>query len=253
LAEEKNLKVRKMVRDALVVAALKSIPDLKRQPLMLMVMGLISALPLFFILIFGGEISNGVVGAIISTVGFIGIAAAIQDITWDRYVKVREMIVAMPVHPVSYMIGAALAPLILSSPGIVFFMVLALWLGFIPLQALGWIVMALLSCWAVLSGIGFVISTYLRRTSVYTLNSLSNILGLGLVFLPPVYYPEELLGGLSWISIIIPTSNAAGLIRAYSGLITLSQEAVIVRWLVLLAMIIVSTFLVAFKAKWRET
>jgi ABC-type multidrug transport system permease subunit len=87
-------------------------------------------------------------------------------------------------------------------------------LGFVPLQALGWIIAALLLCWAVLSGIGFVISTYLRRASIYTLNNLANILGLGLVFLPPVYYPEELLGGLSWIGIFFPTSNAAGLIRA---------------------------------------
>jgi ABC-type multidrug transport system permease subunit len=247
------MKFGKMVRDALVIAALKAIPDLKRQPLMLMVMGLISALPLFFILVFGGEISYGLVGAMISTVGFIGIASAIQDITFDRYVKIREMIVAMPVHPVSYMIGAALAPLIFSLPGFAFFLALALGLGFVPLQALGWIIAALLLCWAVLSGIGFVISTYLRRASIYTLNNLANILGLGLVFLPPVYYPEELLGGLSWIGIFFPTSNAAGLIRVYSGLTEFSQEMVLIRWVALLAMMAISIFIVIFKAKWRET
>lgn len=246
------MKIGKIVRDALVIAALKAIPDLKRQPLMLMVMGLISAFPLFFILIFGGEISYGLIGAMISTVGFIGIAAAIQDITWDRYVKIRQMIVAMPVHPVSYMTGAALAPLILSSPGLVFFLALALWLGFLPVHALGWIIAALLLCWAVLSGIGFVISTYLQKASVYTLNNISNILGLGLIFLPPVYYPEELLGGLNWIAVLFPTSNAAGLVRAYSGLISLPQEMILIRWLVLLTMIIISIFLVTFKAKWRE-
>jgi ABC-type multidrug transport system permease subunit len=247
------MNIRKTIKDAFIIASLKAIPDLKRQPLILIVIGLISALPLFFMLVFGGQISHGLVGAIISTVGFIGIASAIQDITWDRYIKVREMMVAMPVHPISYMVGAALAPLIYSCPGIVFFMVLAIRLGFVPLQALGWIVAALLLCWAVLSGIGFVISTYMRRASVYTLNNLSNILGIGLIFLPPVYYPEEMLGELSWIAIIFPTSNAAGLIRAYSGLAVFSQEMILIRWLTLLAMMVVSILLVVFKAKWRET
>jgi ABC-type multidrug transport system permease subunit len=247
------MKIGKMVRDTFIIAALKAIPDLKRQPLVLMVMGLISALPLFFILVFGGEISYGLVGAMISTVGFIGIASAIQDITFDRYVKIREIIIAMPVHPISYMIGAALAPLIFSLPGFAFFLAIALWLGVIPFQALGWIIAALLSCWAVLSGLGFVISTYLRRASIYTLNNLSTILGLGLIFLPPVYYPEELLGGLSWIGILFPTSNTAGLIRAYSGLAVFSQEIIMIRWLALLAMMVVSILLVVFKAKWRET
>lgn len=228
------MKIRKTVRDALIIAELKAVPDLKRQPLILMVMGLISAIPLFFMLIFGGQISYGLVGAIISTVGFIGIASAIQDITWDRYVKIREMIVAMPVHPISYMLGEALAPLLFASPGVAFFMALALWLGYLPPHALGWIIAILLLCWAVLSSIGFVISTYLRRASVYTLNNLSSILGIGLIFIPPVYYSEELLGELSWIAILFPTSNAAGLIRAYSGLASFTQETILIRWLVLL-------------------
>ncbi len=242
-----------MIKDAFVIAALKSIPDLKRQPLMLMMIGLISAVPLFFLMIFGGEISYGFIGAMISTVGFIGIVSAIQDITWDRYIKVREMIVAMPVHPLSYMLGAAMAPLIFSAPGIVFFLAIALGFGFLPLQSLGWTIVALLMCWAVLSSIGFVISTYLKKTSAYTLSNVSNILGLGLIFIPPVYYPEEMLGGISWIAVLFPTSNAAGLIRAYSGLSSLTLEIIMIRWLVLLAMMIVSILLVVFKAKWRET
>ncbi|MEM3578794.1 MAG: ABC transporter permease [Candidatus Bathyarchaeia archaeon] len=247
------MNARKMVRDALIIATLKAIPDLKRQPLGLMVIGLISAMPLYFMLVFGGQMSYGLIGAMISSVGFIGIASAIQDITWDRYVKVREMIVAMPVHPVSYMVGAALAPLLIACPGIAFFIGLALWLDYLPLHALGWIIVILLLCWATLSGLGFVISTYMRRASIYTLNNLSNILGMGLIFIPPVYYPEEMLGRLSWIAIIFPTSNAAGLIRAYSGLAVFPQEMILVRWFVLLAMMIMSILLVAFKAKWRET
>jgi ABC-type multidrug transport system permease subunit len=242
----------KMVKDALIIAALKSIPDFKRQPLMLIMVGLISSIPLFFILVFGGQIGYGLIGAMVSTIGFIGIAAAIQDISADRYVKIREMIVAMPVSPISYAVGIALAPLLLSAPSLIFFMAIAIWLGVLPLLSIGWLIASLVLCWAALSSIGFIISTYLQRASIYTLNNMSNILGLGLIFMPPVYYPEEVLGGLSWIAMIFPTSNVAGLIRVYSGSLQLPQEMVLVRWLILVMVTVISILVVSLKAKWRE-
>ncbi|RLI42197.1 hypothetical protein DRO69_10670, partial [Candidatus Bathyarchaeota archaeon] len=128
----------KILRDMLIIAELKSLPDLKRQPLLLIVIGMLSGLPLFFILVFGGQLSYGLVGALVATVGFIGLMAAIQDVTWDRYVKIREIIVAMPVHPLSYAMGIALAPLIISAPGLLFFIALALWLGVLTFSSLLW-------------------------------------------------------------------------------------------------------------------
>lgn len=247
-----NLKV---VRDALIIGKMKAFPDLKRQPLILIVVGIISAIPLFFFAVSGGGemLSHGLVGAMVSTVGFIGVNSAIQDIGQDRYVKIREMIVAMPVHPASYAIGVALAPLLLSLPGIVFFILVALGMGILQAEALIWIVPTLLLCWSSLSAIGFIISTYLYKSSPYTLNNLANILGIGLVFIPPVYYPADMLGSLSWISYVVPTSNAAALIRGYSGLSDMSAEGAMMRWLILGVTTIIFTALTALKAKWRET
>jgi ABC-type multidrug transport system permease subunit len=242
----------KVVKDVLVITALKSLPDLKRQPLMLFLVGLISSLPLYFILVFGGQISYGLIGAIVSTVTFIGMSAAISEMAFDRYVKIREMIVAMPVHPISYAIGIALAPLMLSLPSLVFFIAIAMWLGVLTPYSLFWAAVSLILCWATVSSIGFLISTYLQKASTYTLNSLSNILGIALGFIPPVYYPEEMLGGFSWISAIFPTSNAASLIRVYSGSLNLPFEMVIVRWLILIVTMVVSAVITAFKARWRE-
>lgn len=245
----------KAVKDALIIGKMKAIPDLKRQPLVLIVIAIISAIPLFFFAISGGGemLSHGLIGAMVSTVGFIGVNAAIQDITWDRYVKIREMIVAMPVHPASYAIGVALAPLLLSLPGIAFFVLVALGMGILNVVSLIWIAPALLLCWSSLSALGFIVSTYLYKSSPYTLNNIANILGIGLVFIPPVYYPAEMLGDLSWISYIVPTSNVAALIRGYVGLSELSMESAVIRWLLLIVTTIVFTTLTALKAKWRET
>jgi ABC-type multidrug transport system permease subunit len=243
----------KPVKDALIIAQLKSIPDLKRNPSMVLLVGVISSFPLFYLLVFGGNLGYGLVGAMVATISFIGLVAAIQDISFDRYVKIREMIVAMPVHPVSYSIGVALGPLLISAPGLIFFMGLAVLLGALPLMSVGWAIASLILCWAACSSVGFIISTYLRNASVYTLGNMSNILGLGLVFMPPVYYPEEILGGYRWLSIVFPTSNTAGLIRYYAGTMPLPLDTVLVRWLILAATVVASVIIVSFKARWRET
>lgn len=245
----------KVIRDALIIARMKSLPDLKRQPLVLVLIAIISAIPLFFFAISGGGemLAHGLVGAIVSTVGFIGVNAAIQDITWDRYVKVREMIVAMPVHPASYAIGVALAPLLLAIPGIVLFILIAASQGVLNAVSLIWVIPALLLCWSSLSTLGFIISTYLYKASPYTLNQIANILGIGLIFIPPVYYPADMLGNLSGISYIIPTANVAALIRGYTGLSEMSIEGGVIRWIILIATTVVFALLTAKKAKWRET
>ena len=243
----------KPVKDALIIAELKSIPDLKRNPSMVLLVAVISSFPLFYVLVFHGNISYGLVGAMVATISFIGLVAAIQDISFDRYVKIREMIVAMPVNPVSYSIGVAQGPFLISAPGLVFFIGLSVALGAMPILSIGWAVAMLILCWAACSSIGFIVSTYLRNASVYTLGNIGNILGLGLVFIPPVYYPEEVLGGMRWLSMVFPTSNVAGLIRYYAGTLPLTMEAVLIRWLILVATVAVSIVVVSFKAKWRET
>jgi ABC-type multidrug transport system permease subunit len=245
----------KIIKDTLIIAWMKAYPDLKRNPLVLIVIALISAIPLFFMAVFASEgmLIHGLIGAMVSTISFIGVATGIQDISWDRYVKIREMIVAMPVHPASYAVGIALAPLLLSVPSLLFFgAITALW-GYLDLPIIIWTILTLVMTWAAMSAIGFIISTYLYKASPWLLNNISNLLGLGLIFIPPVYYTETLLGSLSWISVILPTSNAAGLIRYYFGLLPLTQEAVLIRWLILIVTTAAFVVLTSAKAKWRET
>jgi hypothetical protein len=234
---------------------MKSYPDFRRNPLFLLLITMISSIPLFFMMMFssgGNMIVHGLIGAMVSSVGFVGVMAGIQDISWDRYVKIREMIVAMPVHPASYALGIALAPLFVSIPSLIFFGAILAILGSLTLESLVWIIPSLIITWTVMSTLGFMISTYLLKSSMMVLNNLSNLLGIGLIFIPPVYYSEVQLGGLSWISIIIPTSNAAGLIRSYMRLLPMSTEMMIVRWAVLITMTAAFVTFTSIKSKWRE-
>ena len=242
----------KRIKDILIIASMKSVPDLKRQPLILLLLGLVSSLPLFFIMVYGADINQGLVGAMTSTISFIGLTAAIQDVAYDRFLKMREMMVAMPVHPLSYALGVGLAPLIVATPGLIFFGAISLWIGALTLPSLFWTSAVLVLCWATMSSIGFLISTYLQKAPPYVLGNIANVLGLLLSFIPPVYYPEEVLGAFSWTSTIFPTSNAVSLIRVYSGSLTLPFETIVVRWAILIIAAAFFAALTVVKARWRE-
>src|SRR4030066_948231 len=198
------MELSKIVKDTLLIAWIKSYPGFRRNPVMLVLIGMISSIPLFFMLMFssgGNMMVHGLIGALVSSVAFVGVMAGIQDISWDRYVKIREMIVAMPVHPASYALGIALAPLLISIPSLIFFGAITVFLGFLTLETLVWIVPALIIVWAAMSTMGFMISTYLFKSSMMVLNNLSNLLGIGFIFIPPVYFSEAQLGSLSWTPI----------------------------------------------------
>jgi ABC-type multidrug transport system permease subunit len=242
----------KPLKDVYVIATMKAIPDIKRQPLTLIIITFLSFIPMFFTYFFGGQIIYALVGGMVGSVGFIGLASAVQDITWDRYVKIREMIVAMPVHPLSYSLGVALSKLLYASPGFVLFIGISIVLRIMPLSSLGWVVASVFLCWAALSSFGFVISTYLGDANINTLNNVSNILGILFIFMPPVFYSDQLWGNFKWLAIAFPTSNAAGLIRSYTGFLALPYEMILLHWFVLVVTTIISLVLVAVKSRWRE-
>ena len=252
------MSINKIIKDTFTIAWLKSIPDLKRQPLMLIILVGLAAIPLFFIGLFAGgdnaeaTFNGGLVGVIVSSVGFIAITASIQDLTYDRYVKLREMMVAMPVHPLSYAMGLTLGFLIFSFPGFIAFICYGVYRGLFDPISILMTFGAMILCWLGLAAIGFTIATHLHKTSPNTLGIIANILSFGFVFLPPVYYSETMLGSLSWIVYLLPTSNAAAIIRYSTGITAWNANAVILHWLALIVTVIIFSILVVKKARWRE-
>ena len=253
------MNLKKMIRDILIIAWMKSIPDLKRQPLILVILAGLAAIPLFFIGLFGGEsmLNIGIVGVIVSSIGFIGIAASIQDITWDRYVKFREMVVAMPVHPISYAMGLTLGALIFALPGFLAFTAYGIYRGLFDIGSLLIMFGAMFMCFMGISLIGFTIATYQHKTSPNSLGIVANLLSFLFVFLPPVYYSESMLenvGGmnLTWIAYTLPTTNAAAIIRYATGLTAWNGEAYMLHWLFMFITVGIFAILVVRKARWRE-
>jgi len=244
----------KIIENALLIAWMKFYPDFRERPYVMLTQAGISAGPLFFIFIAGSAtaLHNGVVGAMISIVSYMGLTSAIQDVVQDRYVKLREMMTAMPIQPASYALGVALAPLMAAIPGILCFLTFAIWSGLVSTASIGILFVVLILSWLSISMMGFTISTYLIDAPPFMANSVSHLLSLGLVFVPPVYYSESILGAFSWVSYLFPTSNAASLIRHYLGLSTMPIESTVVHWSILIVTAISFSLLASFKARWRE-
>jgi ABC-2 type transport system permease protein len=246
--------MRKILRDAFIIAWMKSIPDLKRQPLIIVLLTGLSAIPLFFIVLFGGSdmLNAGLVGVIVSSIGFIGVSASIQDLTWDRYVKMREMVVAMPVSAISYSIGITLGFLLFALPGFALFMGIGVYTGLLNLPSMLITLIAMAFCWLGLAVMGFTIATYQQKASPNTLGIIANLLSFLFVFLPPVYYPKAMLGSFSWLSYLLPTSNAAEIIRYATAQTAWDQTSYIYHWIALVVTVILFTILVVKKSRWRE-
>src|SRR5215467_13384641 len=110
-----------LLSNAWIIARMKSVPDIKRNPILLVILMLfIGGLPLVFVYVFGGTANLGgaLVGAFVSSAPALALFAAAQDINFDNYTKLRQIFVSKPISPMSYVLGASLSALIFSLPGI---------------------------------------------------------------------------------------------------------------------------------------
>jgi ABC-2 type transport system permease protein len=161
---------------------------------------------------------HALIGAIVGFAVNAGVVSLPQIVLLYRYRGLHDMIVASPVPRGSYVIGLAASRLIYVAPPLAATLALLAivtgdtvspWrlLAVLPLAAL---------CWLVGSLLGFTVVRGLASPS--SVSALSNMLGLLLVLLPPVYYPLDLLPGwLHWPALAVPTANCAELMRIVLG------------------------------------
>ncbi len=244
----------RVLTNAWVIAKMKSVPEMKRNPIVIAMLLLFTGgIPLTFVFMFGGagNVGGALVGAFVSSAPALALFASAQDINFDNYTKLRQIFVSKPISPMSYVLGSSLSALMFSSPGIILFGALLMQRGlFDPATAL-LSVGVMLFCWVVVSSAGFVLSGYLINASPYKMNSIINLLAFGMIYLPPVYYPASALGGASWVAALIPVSAAAEIVRSlagivpFDGLTLLSSASLLVQG-------VLFTFVFVARSRWRE-
>ena len=240
------------LREAWYIGVWDSLPIL-RDPMILFILSLISFLPVFFLFLFsGGQAAlPALVGAVVLSLAFVGMGVA-QSVYFNKHwFRFQDILVASPVSPLSYAFGLALSTLIAASPALVLsFGILLLSRPIGPLAFLLVIAVSLLM-WLAMVFVGYVIGLTTKNTR--RANSIPQVLGFLLGFLPPVYYPVSLLPGfLQPVAMLVPSTHAAQLAKFYFGMIPLSSAEIAIGWVYLAGFVALMAALTLRKARWVD-
>lgn len=194
---------------------------------------------------------HALIGAVVAFAVNAGVVSLPQLVLLYRYRGLQDMLVASPASRASYVVGLAASRLIYVAPPMLGTAVLFAIVAGIPLHQLLLILPLALLCWLVGSLIGFaLVRTWATPASV---SALSNMLGILLVLLPPVYYPLSLLPGwLHWPALLVPTANCAELIRVMLGVSSASPLEVAGQLAVLAVVCVGAVAMALNDRRWRD-
>jgi len=165
--------------------------------------------------------------------------------------KVQDMVVSSPVKPWIYLLGMSISEIIYSMPALAVLIVLAAL--FIPTGMVGYLAIAavLLIMFAFASSLGFLLSTL--SSDIVQSWAFSGIVSTILSALPPVYYPISYIPmPYQYLAYLSPATYAAEIVQNITGLTSFSTFTILIDWMVIIAVMLVTTFLAIKKSKWRE-
>jgi len=242
--------LKKRLREAFYIGMLDILP-LLRDPMMMILLTMFSFMPVLFIVVFagaGGMATQALIGAVVLSLFFGGIQVANSTYFNKHWFRFQDIYVASTISPISYVIGLSLATLIGSLPGVIIaigFLVVS-----IPINPISFVLMIVISLilWVATLFLGFAIGSSVKDTR--RANSIPQILGFFLGFLPPVYYPlDKLPSFLQPVMMLLPTTHGAQLAKYYLGMITIPDWQVLFGWVYLVVFMLLMAL---FSIKWSK-
>lgn len=217
---------------AIAMMALR--PTIRNPLLTILVSTLPASIVVMFHLIGGSELGrHALFGTLVVFATNVCVVSMPQVIVSYQARRLQDMFVASPVTPVMYATGLGLSRLLWVAPGLVVVMAVLLWTGGLLVRQLPQAVMVILVTWFVGALIGFMAATVF--SSPYKITTAANLLGMLMSVVPPVYYPLALVPpAWRWLPMLLPTTNAAELLRIAGGLSTATLATTAVHWLLLL-------------------
>jgi ABC-2 type transport system permease protein len=206
------------LRAALPIGGLMSRASL-RQPIIYVTLTAIPASYVLMMFLVSGRTlgRTAILGSVVAAGTNAGIISLPQVLLGYRTRRLQDMYTASPVTPHAYLLGAALSRLVYVAPVIVVslgaFIVVS---GFQPTVLAGLVVLVATS-WITGSVLGFLVTA--RLPDPASVAAASNMLGVLLVLVPPIYYPVDLLGPrVAYAALLVPTADVAVIARALTGL-----------------------------------
>jgi ABC-2 type transport system permease protein len=245
--------MRKKVSQIIAIAEMLALPQLRRPVTYVLILAIPAMFLYLFWLVGGMRLGRHVLfGSLIAIPLNAGIIALPQSIVIYKFRKLQDMYIASPVTQFVYLMGNALARLLFAIPGVLFIGGILLLARYMPVRAIPITIVVLLLSWAVGCALGFMIAMYI--TNVMVVSEVTSLLALVMVMLPPVSYPLELVGShWRWVTLMVPSTSAAQLIKVASGASQLNAPAyVLTAWAVLLGSCLLFLWIALTKSSWRE-
>jgi len=212
--------------------------------------------PLSFLLLIsfvsqGTLVGEGILGALIMSMFGAGMSLQSDLSHLKNDFKLQDMLVSSPTPAVVYVLGMSLSEITYNIPALATIAVLvAIYIHPGMWQALT-ILAALLLMFLTSVVIGFTLSTI--SNDVVQSFAFQRLISTLFSTIPPVYYPityiPEPYRNLAYLS---PTTYAAELVQAASGYVSLSNQTIIIDWLILAGITTGLLIIAARKARWRE-
>jgi ABC-2 type transport system permease protein len=165
--------------------------------------------------------------------------------------KLQDMVVSSPTTSRMYMGGMALAEIVYSLPSLVILIVLTGVFLHPSLLQIAISSIVLLVMFAISVALGFMLSTF--SADVVQSYAFSRLLSLLFATLPPVYYPITYIPSpISYFAYLSPTTYAAEIMHSATGFLQISENLVILDWVVLSAVCVVILYIAAKKTRWKD-
>jgi len=219
---------------------------------------MVLAFPLLFLYmfwIFGGLrlAQHALFGNVVAIALNSGIISLPQVIANYKVRRLQDIYVASPVTAFDYIMGHGISRLLFALPGCGVMLAVLLLFHFMPLRALPATLLVLLITWATGCAIGFMIASYMDNP--VSISAIANLVGLVMVLLPPVSYPMEMLQSRwKWLALAAPSTNAAQLVKVFSGVSQLgAPQQCLAYWAVLIFYCVLFFWIALHKSRWRES
>jgi ABC-type multidrug transport system permease subunit len=123
--------------------------------------------------------------------------------------------------------------------------------GAMPVSGLPAVLVVIAATWFTGVVIGFALSGAV--SDIFVIGQVANIAGLVFTVIPPVYYPLAMLPvPWQWVAMIVPTTNAAQLIRLAGGVAETTPVMVALHWTILFLWVAAAGFTVVRTSRWQE-
>ena len=244
---------RKIGSQILASVLVNAVYAMKNYPIMLSYTFLspLSMLLVIFFVSNGSLLGVGIEGALIMAMVLSGVSMQGDLSHLKNDLKIQDMIVSSPTTAFMYVLGMSASELVYSLPSLATLAILAILFIHVSLAGAVEILLAMALMFAFSIALGFMLSTF--TSDVIQSWAFSGIVSTFLATIPPVYYPITYIPlPYRYIAYLSPTTYAAQIMQSAAGYIKISQGALAIDWIVLVAVSIALFVIAAKKTRWKE-